>query len=233
MTDPATILIIDDEPSVADTIVYALRSEGFLPVWCATGQEGLEALRTQPPALVVLDVGLPDANGFDLCRDIRKVSTVPILFLTARADEVDRIVGLELGADDYVTKPFSPRELAARVKAILRRTGAEQEHAAGEEILAGLPFSIDGDRHQIAFFDAVLPLSRIEFRLLEVLLHRPGRIFSRSSLMDLAWDEPDASMERTVDAHIKGIRAKLRAVRPGEDVIVTHRGIGYALKEDW
>ncbi len=233
MHDQPTILIIDDEPSVADTIVYALRSEGFHPVWCATGQAGLEALSAQPPALVVLDVGLPDANGFDLCREIRKVSSVPILFLTARADEIDRIVGLELGADDYVTKPFSPRELAARVKAILRRAGTEPEQDAGAAPVAGLPFSIDEDRHQIAFFGDVLPLSRIEFRLLEVLLHRPGRIFSRGSLMDLAWDEPDASMERTVDAHIKGIRAKLRAVRPDEDVIVTHRGLGYALKEDW
>jgi two-component system, OmpR family, catabolic regulation response regulator CreB len=232
---PHRILIVEDEPAIADNIVYALETEGFLTRWCATGGEGLAAL-AEPFDLAVLDVGLPDMGGFDLCREIRKRGELPILFLTARAGEIDRVVGLELGADDYVVKPFSPRELAARIKAILRRT-AKPPAAAGDPRPAKdpspPPFSVDAERCAIAYFGKRLDLSRYEYRLLAALIEKPGRVWSRERLMEKAWDGPEASLERTVDAHIKSLRAKLRQVDPGAEAIVTHRGMGYSLKEDW
>ncbi len=220
------ILIIEDEPAIADNIVYALETEGFQCRWCATGGEGLLAL-AEKFDLAVLDVGLPDISGFDLCKEIRKRHDLPILFLTARAGEIDRVVGLEIGADDYVVKPFSPRELAARIKAILRRTAP----AAAPQ--PSLPFRVDTDRLIIAYFEAPLELSRYEYRLLLVLLEKPGRVWSREQLMERAWDSPESSLDRTVDAHVKSLRAKLREVKPDIDPIRTHRGMGYALKEDW
>ena len=225
---PGRILIIEDEPAIADNIVYALETEGFRCRWCATGREGLEAL-SESFDLAVLDVGLPDIGGFDLCREIRKRRDLPILFLTARAGEIDRVVGLELGADDYVVKPFSPRELAARIKAILRRTAKGPEAPAPE----ALPFQHDAERCAIAYFGKRLDLSRYEYRLLLALIEKPGRVWSREQLMEKAWDEPEASLDRTVDAHIKSVRAKLRLVRPEVEAITTHRGLGYSLKEDW
>ena len=189
----------------------------------------------------MLDVGLPDIGGFDLCREIRKRHGLPILFLTARAGEIDRVVGLELGADDYVVKPFSPRELAARIKAILRRTAAvpgvpaapAAATAPGPDAKAAFPFRLDADRRVIAYFGSPLELSRYEYRLLTVLLEKPGRVWSREQLMDKAWDSPDSSLDRTVDAHVKSLRAKLREIRPDTEPIRTHRGMGYSLKEDW
>jgi two-component system catabolic regulation response regulator CreB len=236
---PRRILIVEDEPAIADNIVYALETEGFLTRWCATGGEALAAL-AEPFDLAVLDVGLPDMGGFDLCREIRKRCELPILFLTARAGEIDRVVGLELGADDYVVKPFSPRELAARIKAILRRTakppGTAGMAAAGSPPGTGPsshPFQVDAERCSIAYFGKRLDLSRYEYRLLAALIEKPGRVQSRERLMEKAWDEPEASLDRTVDAHIKSLRAKLRQVDPDTEAIVTHRGMGYSLKEDW
>ncbi len=222
------ILVVEDEPLVADNIAYALGTEGFEPVCCATGREALKRLKGGRMALVILDVGLPDASGFELCKEIRKTSAVPVIFLTARADEVDRVVGLEIGADDYMTKPFSPRELTARVKVILRRCAEKPATASGG---APPPFEVDAERFCIRYHGRLLALTRYEFKILEILIHAPGRVYSREKLMDLAWEEPEASMDRTVDAHIKSLRAKLRAVRPEEDPIVTHRGLGYSLKE--
>ncbi len=224
------ILLIEDEPSIADTITFALKSEGFEPVWKVTAGEGREAFGAGEFALVVLDVGLPDGNGFDLCREFRRHSSVPVIFLTARAGEVDRVVGLEIGADDYVVKPFSPRELAARVKAVLRRTTAvpTTPAAAAAPEHTG-PFVVDQERKVISYHGTALDLSRYEFKLLEALLSRPGQVFSRRQLMEAVWDEPDVSMERTVDTHIKTIRRKLEAVKAGAEVIETRRGFGYAL----
>jgi two-component system catabolic regulation response regulator CreB len=241
---PGRILIIEDEPAIADNIVYALETEGFRCRWCATGREGLAAL-AEPFDLAVLDVGLPDIGGFDLCREIRARRDLPILFLTARAGEIDRVVGLELGADDYVVKPFSPRELAARIKAILRRTakgsgepkpdghGPPAETGPREPAQAAPPFHHDAERCSIAYFGKRLDLSRYEYRLLLALIEKPGRVWSRERLMEKAWDEPEASLDRTVDAHIKALRAKLRQVKPEVEAIVTHRGLGYSLKEEW
>lgn len=224
----ARILIVEDEPAIADTIQYALETDGFETVCAAEGGPVPDAVRAGGVDLIVLDIGLPDVNGIELCKEIRKYSPVPIIFLTARADEVDRVVGLEIGGDDYVTKPFSPRELTARVKAVLRRT---RTGPPGPPPSAPA-FSADESRQRIDYFGSPLELSRYEYNILKVFIRRPGHVFSRDRLMDLAWDEPEASTDRTVDAHIKNIRAKLRAVRPDLDPIVTHRGTGYSLKED-
>jgi two-component system, OmpR family, catabolic regulation response regulator CreB len=235
---PQTILVIEDESSIADTITYALKTEGFSPVWCPTGTEGKQRLSEGDIALVILDIGLPDISGIELCKEIRQDSTVPVIFLTARNDEIDRVVGLEIGGDDYMVKPFSPRELTARVKAVLRRfSTAQQQHPAEtapvepEKIPA--PFSIDTSRMSILYHDAPLELTRCEFRLLEALLQHPGRVYSREQLKEIAWDEPEYSLDRTVDTHIKTIRNKLREIKPGIDPIETRRGFGYALKESW
>jgi two-component system catabolic regulation response regulator CreB len=253
---PLKILIIEDEPAIADTLLYALKTEGFVPEWCTTGQAGLAALTAQEFALVVLDVGLPDGSGFEFCKTIRTTSNVPVIFLTARASEIDRVVGLEIGGDDYLVKPFSPRELTARVKAILRRTnghGTTQPVAAKSPITGQSPvqpdpspslsnvklqspptvpiFVLDEPRFRIAFRGQNLDLTRCEFRLLKTLLTHPGRVFSREQLMNAAWDEPSASFDRTVDAHIKTLRAKLRTIDPASDPIQTHRGLGYSLRE--
>lgn len=198
-----TILIVEDEPGIADNIKYALSTEGFQTIWLSEGKGVLEYVTAQTIDLIVLDIGLPDVNGIELCKAIRKTSAVPIIFLTARTDEIDKVVGLEIGGDDYMVKPFSPRELSARVKAVLRRTGA----AVPQPIPGESPFQIDFEKCKITYFSTSLDLSRYEYKLLEIFIARPGRIFSRDKLMEMVWDDPDMSMDRTVDAHIKNIRA--------------------------
>ena len=233
--DKPTILVVEDEPAIADTIQYALESEGFRCLRMEVGTGVVEVLDRQPVALVVLDIGLPDMSGIEVCRLLREEHDVPVIFLTARGGEVDRVVGLELGADDYVTKPFSPRELAARVKAVLRRThrgvSPGAPGAPGAPAAAGSPFVHDEERRLITYCGRPLELSRYEYKLLAVLLKKPGRVYSRDQLLDLVWDSPDASLDRTVDAHVKNLRAKLREIRPDADPIATHRGMGYSLKE--
>jgi two-component system catabolic regulation response regulator CreB len=221
-----TVLVVEDEPAIADAICYALETEGFQTRCLHAGAEAVDLLAGGEFALAILDIGLPDVNGIELCKQLRQRCDVPVIFLTARDAELDRVVGLEVGADDYVTKPFSPRELTARVKAILRRArpGAPPAPTASA-------FAIDADRFQARYCGQLLELSRYEFLLLQVFLRRPGQVFSREQLMELVWDAPEASMDRTVDAHIKNLRAKLRAVNAGQDPIVTHRGFGYSLKE--
>ena len=223
----ATVLIVEDETAIADTIQYALETEGFTPFLAAGGNEALERLASSDVDLIILDIGLPDINGFELCKQIRQKSNVPIIFLTARSEEVDRVVGLEIGGDDYVVKPFSPRELTARVKAILRRSNSN-DPAPGETTGT---WQVDSAKRQISYFNRPLDLSRTEYDLLKTFVRRPGQVFSRDQLMAAVWDEPEASMDRTVDAHIKNLRAKLKAIKPELDPIVTHRGTGYALKE--
>lgn len=232
---PQTILVVEDEPSIAETIVYALKTEGFEPQWATTGAEALAKVAGQAVALVVLDVGLPDMSGFDVCRELRKRSNVPIVFLTARGSEIDRIVGLELGSDDYVAKPFSPRELTARIRAILRRAQpAEPVPGSGDGAARDRDgaWKHDAARCRIAYRGEPLELTRNEYRLLAVLLNSPGRVFSREQLMTAAWDDPASALDRTVDAHVKSLRAKLRDAVPDADPIVTHRGLGYSLREE-
>jgi len=222
-----TILLVEDEAAIAETIVYALQTEGFTPLWKTTGREALAVLVAQPVALVVLDVGLPDMSGFDVCREIQRHGPVPVIFLTARSSEVDKIVGLELGADDYLAKPFSPRELTARVRAVLRRSN-------GPAVVVGASagWQHDESRCRISYQGKPLELTRNEYRLLSALLASPGRVFNRDQLMAAAWDDPSAALDRTVDAHIKMLRAKLREAAPNADPIVTHRGLGYSLREE-
>lgn len=220
------VLIVEDEPAIADNITYALKTEGFDPVWASTGEEAFRVFQADDIALIILDVGLPDVNGFDLCKQIRDSSQVPIIFLTARSDEVDRVVGLEIGADDYVVKPFSPRELSARIKAILRRTVPAEATGSGAR-----DFKIDTNRLLLSYYGELLELSRYEYRILEILINRRGWVYSRDQLMEMAWEEPEMSLDRTIDAHIKTIRAKLKKIRPEQDPIKTHRGIGYSMRE--
>ncbi|MBH1430510.1 two-component system response regulator CreB [Stenotrophomonas maltophilia] len=236
MTAPvAHVLVVEDEAAIAETVLYALRSEGYAASHCLLGGEALQRLQAGDIDVVVLDVGLPDLGGFEVCRRLRAqpgpVAQLPVIFLTARNDEVDRVLGLELGADDYMTKPFSPRELVARVRARLRRAAAVvagpgadagwQEHGA---------FAIDREGRRIRFRGQALDLTRYEYALLEALLQRPGAILSRAQLMDRGWDSSADSADRTVDTHVKTLRAKLRAAGASADPIRTHRGLGYALE---
>jgi two-component system catabolic regulation response regulator CreB len=227
------ILVVEDEASIAETILYALRTEGFESVWKTTGHAALDALKEQAVALVILDVGLPDMSGFDVCREIQRQVQVPVIFLTARSSEVDKIVGLELGADDYLAKPFSPRELTARVRAVLRRVNGNG-NTGPDSMKKSAPgiWQHDDARCQISYRTKPLDLTRNEYRLLCALLASPGRVFNRDQLMTAAWDDPGAALDRTVDAHIKTLRAKLREVAPESDPLVTHRGLGYSLREE-
>ena len=224
-----TILIVEDERAIAETIQYALETDGFKTHYLTSGRPVLTFLDQETVDLIILDIGLPDINGLELCKEIRKTYNLPIIFLTARSEEIDRVVGLEIGADDYVVKPFSPRELAARIKAVLRRSPDIKFRG---DPPSNHVFQIDASRRQIWYFDTALELSRYEYNLLKILILRPGHVFSREHLMELAWEEPEASMDRTVDAHVKNIRTKLKAIKPEIDPIATHRGVGYALKED-
>jgi two-component system catabolic regulation response regulator CreB len=223
------ILIVEDEPAIADTLVYALQAEGFGVSWVSLAGEAL-ALHERPPAdLLIIDVGLPDMSGFEACKRLRRFSDAPVVFLTARSAEVDRIVGLEIGADDYVTKPFSPREVAARVKAILKRAAPRDEPRGAASRERG-PFRIDLARYQVHYHDRPLTLTRHEFRLLQTLLDQPERVFSREQLLQAAGVAAGAGYERTIDSHIKSLRAKLRQVAPDAEPITTHRGLGYSLR---
>jgi two-component system catabolic regulation response regulator CreB len=228
------ILIVEDDPGIADVLVYALNADGFEPHRFATGTDALAALPQLQPALVLLDIGLPDGNGLEVFQRIRTLRPAqPVVFLTARSEEIDRVVGLELGADDYVAKPFSPRELLARVRTILRRSQRSPEPpAAAATTATRLPFEVDGERQRIRFYGQVLELSRYEYGLLRTLVARPGRVYSRDELLTLVWDQHAESLDRTVDAHVKTVRAKLKAIAPHVEPIRTHRGSGYALAED-
>lgn len=222
------ILLVDDEPAIADTLAYALTTEGFQTHWCGLGQEALASAKDNDYALIILDVGLPDLSGFDVCRQLRRFSDVPVIFLTARSEEVDRIVGLELGADDFVSKPFSPREVAARVRAILRRARSKAEPATKPQRW----FEVDKEGLRIEFCNQPLALTRYEFHLLSLLLEHPGRVLSRAHLMASVWQDAEETLDRTVDAHIKTLRAKLRGVRDDLDPIETHRGLGYSARNE-
>ena len=232
MNSGARILLLEDDPAIAGTVAFALQREGWSVdhvLLVGAAQAGVMA---RLPALAILDVGLPDGSGLDLCRQWRQsgddaLRALPILMLTARAEELDRVVGLELGADDYLTKPFSPRELVARVRALLRRAALVPPPAAAPA--AGL-FELDAEGQRIRFSGQWLALTRLEFGLLRALLRTPGRIRSREALLDEVWGADGEATDRTVDTHVKTLRAKLRAVRPELEPIATHRGMGYSLE---
>jgi two-component system, OmpR family, catabolic regulation response regulator CreB len=227
------VLVVEDEIAIADTLVYALNAAGIAARHASTLSAARSVLATERPQLVILDLGLPDGSGLDLCRQIRRgefaAPDLPILMLTAMSDEVDRIVGLELGADDYVTKPFSPREVVLRVKTILRRAQSQSVDVVAMD--AALPaFEFDALGQRFRYANQWLELTRRELHVLQLLLQSPGRIYSRETLLDRVWGRDAESMERTVDTHVKTLRAKLRNVDPSRDVIVTHRGLGYSIE---
>ncbi len=227
------ILIVEDEPGIADTLRYALATDGFEPHWFATGEDALRGCAALAPALVLLDIGLPDVNGLDVFKRLReRHPELPVVFLTARHDEIDRVVGLELGADDYVAKPFSPRELVARVRTILRRAQRAAAPTSAPAPHAAAPIEVDDERRRIRYYGRALELSRYEYGLLKTLAARPGRVFSRDELLARVWGDDTESLDRTVDAHVKTLRAKLKAVAPSVEAIVTHRGSGYAWADE-
>lgn len=220
------VLIIEDESAIADTLVYACHEAGIQTTHYLFGHQGVEAATNTAFDFVILDVGLPDMSGFDVCKKIRTASEVPILFLTARNHEIDRVVGLEIGADDYVTKPFSPREVVARIHAILRRS--QNQRKIPSETFA-TPFEVDDDASRIKYMGQYLTLTRYEYLLLKTLIKQPKRVYSRDQLMDIVWIAAEDTLERTVDAHIKTLRSKLRMIDSTTTAIVTHRGMGYSL----
>ncbi|SEG52044.1 two-component system response regulator CreB [Marinobacterium lutimaris] len=225
------VLIVEDEPAIAETVVYALESEGISCEWVSTGNACLTKIAEQPVQLLLLDIGLPDRSGFDLCREISASHPLlPIIFLTSRHSEIDQVLGLELGADDYITKPFSPRVLSARVRSKLRRLQPAFQPTIQPTTASSIQsgFHDDGDALRISLDGQLLDLSRYEYRLLSLLLDHPGRIYSRDQLMELVWEDPGSSFDRTVDTHIKTLRQKIREVQPELDPIKTHRGLGYS-----
>lgn len=228
------IFIVEDEPSIAQTVQFTLEAEGFATQHFSTGAGCLAALEFASPSLVLLDVGLADGSGFDFFRRIRQLTDAPVIFMTARGDEIDRVVGLEMGADDYIVKPFSLRELVARVRVVLRRLDAGNAVDAGKPAssaasVATGAFHIDTTRRQIYYRAQPLELTLHEYRLLETLLSHPERVFTRSELLERGWDAPDHRLERTIDSHIKSLRGKLREIDPNASPICTHRGLGYSL----
>ncbi len=227
-----TILIVEDEPSISEAVAFMLEKEGYETCRCKAAGPARQALAENNFSLVILDIGLPDMNGFDFCRELLQDYPLPVIFLTARSDEIDRIVGLEMGADDYVTKPFSPRELAARVKAVLRRVKKTEPLSPANATIVKGQFSLDQGRRVITYENTRLNLSRYEFHILALMLQHPGRIYSRQQLLEAVWEEPEASMERTVDTHIKTLRAKLKEVNETTEVIITSRGFGWGLSEE-
>ena len=220
---PARILIVEDEPKLAALVGDYLRVGGYESNWVADGREAVSAVRNGQPDLVLLDLMLPGRDGLDICRELRSFSDVPIIMLTARVEEIDRLLGLELGADDYICKPFSPREVVARVKAILRRTRGSTEQTAAA-------LRIDEATHSAMFHGVMLELTPVEFRLLKTLAANPARVFSRDHLLDNLYLDHRVVTDRTVDSHIKNLRRKLEQAAPGQDPIRSIYGVGYKLE---
>ena len=224
-----TILVVDDEPKIATLARDYLEHAGFAVLTAADGQAALTAIRQRRPDLVVLDLGLPGLDGLDVTRALRRDSTIPIVMLTARADELDKLLGLELGADDYLTKPFSPRELVARVRAVLRR--AERPPDAAETIDAG-EVVLDLPRMRVGVAGTAIDLTPTEFQLLATLAARPGRIFTRAQLLDALHGVAFETYERAIDSHIKNLRRKLEPDPRRPRYILTAYGVGYRFADD-
>ena len=231
LTSPQLILVVDDDPHILEILEFSLTSAGFAVTAAASGEEALVLFQEQAPALVVLDIGLPGRDGLWVCQRIREQSQTPILFLSARDEEVDRVMGLTIGGDDYVTKPFSPRELTARVQAILRRGGPAAAPPPAEEKGAGKwrngRLRLDPEAHIALWDEQEVELTATEFQLLKTLLARPSKVFTRDELLDLVYRDTVVS-DRTIDSHILHIRKKFGA-RGGKDVIQTQHGVGYKL----
>ena len=226
------VLVVEDEPAIVDAVSYALELEGFQVSSAAGGREGLEAARRLNPSVVILDVMLPGMSGLDVCRQLRRESDVPIIMLTAKEGEADKVAGLELGADDYMTKPFSIRELVARVRAQLRRAAKSGALSGSNEILRGGAVELDVDAHEVRVAGQAVPVRPKEFDLLESLMRRRGRLATRETLIDEVWGPDYFGATKTLDVHIKRLRQKLEADPARPRHIVTVRGLGYKFVDE-
>jgi DNA-binding response OmpR family regulator len=225
---PTRILVIDDEPAVTDLLAYNLRAANYEVLLAADGGEGLKLARQANPDLILLDLMLPIVDGLDVCRELRKTSGVPVIMITARGEESDRVVGLELGADDYVCKPFSMRELLARIRAVLRRQRPDDNDQPPSHILRGkASLELDTESRAVTVAGADLTLTRLEFDLLALLLSNAGRVLKRERLLEQVWGYDFVGDTRSVDSAIKRLRGKLRAACTEADCIETVRGVGY------
>jgi two-component system OmpR family response regulator len=224
----ACILVADDDGHIREVVRYALTQAGYQVLEARDGDEALRAATEQVVDLLVLDIVMPGPDGLEVCRRLRAVSELPILFLTSRDDEVDRVLGLEIGGDDYLTKPFSPRELVARVKAVLRRT--ERGPAEPSEVLRHGELTVDPERHRCLWGESEVELTVTEFALLQALLGRPGKVYSRGELVDRAYGYGHHVTERTIDSHIRRVRKKLADVGAGDPIETVH-GVGYRMQE--
>ena len=222
------ILVVDDDPHIREVICFALEKGGMTTSIARDGREAVTRFREIGPDLIVLDIGMPEMDGLEVCRQIRKTSNVPILFLSARDEEIDRILGLEIGGDDYVTKPFNPRELVTRVNVILRRSAAREAPVPEAKILSQGVLSMDALRHSVAFNGSSVTLTAIEFTILKSFLTRPGIVLTREQIMKAAYDIQIYVSDRTIDSHIRNIRAKFAAVGCAS-IIDTVHGVGFRL----
>ena len=222
------ILVVDDEPHIRDVICFALERAGLISTAVRNGTDAMAAFRRGNLDLIILDIGMADMDGLEVCRQVRKTSGLPILFLSARDEEIDKVLGLEIGGDDYVTKPFSPRELVARVKAILKRSGNEAGPERRGAILVAGELSLDRQGRTVMFGDSAISMTVLEFAILEALLSRPDMVFSRERLMEAAYGTGTYVADRTIDSHIRNIRAKFLAAG-GQGIIATVHGIGFKL----
>jgi DNA-binding response OmpR family regulator len=228
---PARILLVDDEQSVQKLLAYPLRKEGYEVVPAMDGEEALERCRGQNFDLIVLDVMLPKLDGFDVCRQIRAQSSVPIIMLTAKAEEFDKVLGLELGADDYITKPFSMREFRSRVKAVLRRSDLLREEQREEEPLETDDLTIDFAKRTVEIRGEPVRLTYVEFEILSILARNPGRVFSRTMILDRLWGDSSYRDPRTIDVHIRHLREKIEKDPKEPEFLFTVRGVGYHFRD--
>ncbi len=226
---PQRILIVEDDAKIADMLANYLHMHDFETTVCGNGNDAVAMVHATPPALILLDLMLPGLDGMAVCSAVRAFSTVPIIMVTARVDEIDRLIGLETGADDYVCKPFSPREVVARVKALLRRTQGPLAQPASAQAPAHTGFELREANHQICWQGQPLPLTQVEFRLLRVLLARPGQVLGRARLLDSLHEDMRDVSDRAIDSHIKNLRRKLEQAHTGEHTIVSVYGVGYRL----
>jgi DNA-binding response OmpR family regulator len=230
-TDTPRILLVDDEESLQKLLSYPLRSDGYEVVAAADGQEALDRFDEGQFDLVVLDVMLPRVDGFDVCRKLRARSAVPIIMLTAKAEEFDKVLGLELGADDYITKPFSMREFRSRVKAVLRRAELVQRDDNGDEPLVQGDLAIDFSKRQVEVRGEPVRLTYVEFEILSTLARAPGRVFSRTMLLERLWGDSAYRDPRTIDVHIRHLREKLERDAKSPEYLFTVRGVGYHFRD--
>ena len=231
MADPSTILLVDDEAAVRKVLTFPLERDGYTVVQASDGEEALERFGRQPVDLVVLDIMLPKLDGLEVCKRLRAQSSVPIIMLTARDDELDKVLGLELGADDYITKPFSIREFRSRVRALLRRARAPRHDAGGDEQLVAAGLLVDIPRRTVEVRGARVQLTYVEFELLRALMTHPGRVFSRRMLLEALWGTADFRDPRTIDVHIRHLREKIEADSHRPETILTVRSVGYRFRD--